>query len=156
MSGSQDTSSPNEDPPATSARRRSREKTREDLQLAMLRVKNKGLKLSISAVAAEAGVSAGLIHNTYPDVAEEIRGKIGRATRQQRDAKAAHLKEAIAKLKSLREDLDAAMADVARLASINETLRQEVAMLRAAASGKVLVMPPSGDRLRRGPKGPNC
>lgn len=144
MSGSQDTSSRNEYPPATSARRRSREKTREELQLAMLRVKNKGLKLSISAVAAEAGVSAGLIHNTYPDIAEEIRAKIGRATRQQRDAKAGDLKEAKAKLKALREDLDAAMADVARLASINETLRQEVATLRAAASGKVVVLPPRG------------
>lgn len=143
MSGSQDTSSRNEYPPATSARRRSRGKTREELQLAMLRVKN-GLKLSISAVAAEAGVSAGLIHNTYPDIAEEIRAKIGRATRQQRDAKAGDLKEAKAKLKALREDLDAAMADVARLASINETLRQEVATLRTAASGKVVVLPPRG------------
>jgi AcrR family transcriptional regulator len=144
MSGSQATSSSNEDAPTSSARRRSRKKTREELQLAMLRVKNKGLKLSISAVAAEAGVSAGLIHNTYPDIAENIREKIGRATRQQRDAKAADLKEAREKLKALREDLDAAMADVARLASINETLRQEVATLRVAASGKVVVLPPRG------------
>jgi AcrR family transcriptional regulator len=144
MSAPQATTSSNGNPPATSARRRSREKTREELQLAMLRVKNKGLKLSISAVAAEAGVSAGLIHNTYPDIAEEIREKIGRATRQQRDAKAADLKEARAKLKALREELDAAVADVARLASINETLRHEVATLRAATSGKVVVLPPRG------------
>ncbi|WP_244113902.1 hypothetical protein [Burkholderia cepacia] len=67
-------------------RRRSRGKTREALQLAMLRVKNKGLKLSIAGVAAEAGVSAGLIHNTYPDIAEEIRAQVGRGIRQQRDA----------------------------------------------------------------------
>jgi AcrR family transcriptional regulator len=126
------------------ARPRSREKTREELRLAMLCVKNKGLKLSISAVAAEAGVSAGLIHNTYPDIAENIREKIGRAARQQRDAKVADLKEAREKLKALREDLGAAMADVARLASINETLRQEVATLQAAASGKVVVLPPRG------------
>lgn len=144
MSGSQAASPGNEVQPATAARRRSRAKTREELQLAILRVKNKGLKLSISAVAAEAGVSAGLIHNTYPDIAEEIREKIGRATRQQRDAKAADLKEASAKLKALREELETALADVARLASINETLRQEVATLRAAASGKVVVLPPRG------------
>ena len=47
------------------SRRRSRGNTREELLLAMLRVKSKGLKLSISAVATEAGVSAGLFHNTY-------------------------------------------------------------------------------------------
>lgn len=121
---------------------RSRGKTREELQLAMLRVKNKGLKLSISAVATEAGVSAGLIHNTYPDIAEEIRAQVGRGTRQQRDAKAAEVKEVREQLKTLRAERDAALADVARLASINETLRQEVAMLQAAVSGKIVVLPP--------------
>lgn len=144
MSRSQAAPPPTEASPSLLPRRRSRERTREELQLAMLRVKNKGLRLSISAVAAEAGVSAGLIHNTYPDVAEEIREKMGRATRQQRDAKAADLKAARAQLKALREDLEAAVADVARLASINETLRQEVATLRAAASGKVVVLSPRG------------
>jgi hypothetical protein len=125
-------------------RRRNREKTCEELQLAMLRVKNKGLKLSISAVATEAGVSAGLIHNTYPDIAEEIRAQVGRTTRQQRDTKAAELTVVRAQLKTLRAERDAALIDVARLASINETLRHEAATLRAAASGKVVVLPPRG------------
>ncbi len=53
-------------------RPRNRERTREELQLAILRIRDKGLKLSISAVASEAGVTAGLIHNTYPDIAEKI------------------------------------------------------------------------------------
>jgi len=77
-------------------------------------------------------------------MAEEIREKMGRASRQQRDAKAADLKAARAQLKELRADLNTAEADVARLASINETLRQEVATLRAAASGRVVVLPPRG------------
>ncbi|WP_261530847.1 TetR family transcriptional regulator [Burkholderia multivorans] len=131
------------EPQAESAlRRRSRTKTREELQRAMLRVKNRGLKLSISAVATEAGVSAGLIHNTYPDIAEEIRAQVGRGTRQQRDAKAAEIKKVRAQLKILRAERDAALADVAKLASINETLRREVATLQAAASGKIVVLPP--------------
>ncbi|WP_230961097.1 TetR family transcriptional regulator [Burkholderia cepacia] len=100
------------------------------------------MKLSISAVAAEAGVSAGLVHNTYPDIAEEIRAQVGRGTRQQRDAKVAEVKAVRERLKAMRTERDAALADVARLASINETLRQEVAMLRAAASGKMVVLPP--------------
>lgn len=123
-------------------RRRSRAKTRGELQLAMLRIKDKGLKLSISAVASEAGVSAGLVHNVYPDIAEEIRAQVGRGTRQQRDAKAAEVKKVREQMKILRAERDAALADVARLASINETLRQEVATLQAAASGKIVVLPP--------------
>ncbi|MCA8205106.1 TetR family transcriptional regulator [Burkholderia sp. AU33545] len=133
---------PAETQTGSAPRRRSRARTREELQLAILRVKNKGLKLSISAVATEAGVSAGLIHNTYSDIAEEIRAQVGRGTRQQRDAKAAEVKKIRAQLKILRAERDAALADVARLASINETLRQEVAILQAASCGKVVALPP--------------
>jgi AcrR family transcriptional regulator len=123
------------------ARPRNRDKTKEELQFAVLRVKNKGLKMSISAVAAEAGVSPSLIHNTYPDLAEDIRALIGRSTRQQRDTKAAELAEARAELKELREQLKAAQSDIATLASINETLRDEVTSLQAQVAGKVFVMP---------------
>lgn len=126
---------------APGTRRRSREQTREKLQLAILRVKNKGLKVSISAVAIEAGVTPGLIHNTYPDIAEEIRVQVGKATRQQRDAKAADLTTARAHLRTMRADLIAALADIARLASINEALRQTIATLQAEASGRVVVLP---------------
>lgn len=121
--------------------RRSREKTREELELARLRVKNKGLKLSISAVAIEAGVTPGLIHNTYPDIAEAIREELGRATRQQRDDKIAELAEAKVRMRELRADLDGALADLAKLASINKTLRDDLATLSAAATGNVVVLP---------------
>ena len=122
-------------------RRRNREKTREELQLAMLRVKNKGLTLSISAVADEAGVSAGLIHNTYPDIAEEIRALVGRKIRQQRDDMAKELADAKKRMRELREDLDSALADLAKTASINETLRTELATLRAIATSNVHALP---------------
>lgn len=123
------------------ARRRSREQTREELQLAMLRVRNKGVKLSISAVAAEAGVTPGLIHNTYPDIAEEIRAQVGRKTRQQRDEKAAELVEAKKRMRELREERDTAVADLAKIASIAETLRTELAPLRASATANVVILP---------------
>jgi AcrR family transcriptional regulator len=122
-------------------RQRNREKTLDQLQYAMLRVKNLGKKLSISAVAAEAGVTPGLIHNTYPDIAEAIRAQIGKATRQQRDNKIAELAEAKGRMKELRAELEAAMADIQRLASTNETLRQEVTILRSAASGNIAILP---------------
>lgn len=112
-----------------------------ELQLAILRVKNKGLRLSISAVAAEAGVSAGLIHNTYPDIAEEIRALMGRKIRQQRDDMAKELAEAKQRMRELREDLDTALKDLAKTVSINETLRAELATLRAIAAPNVYPMP---------------
>ncbi|MGF6758291.1 TetR family transcriptional regulator [Paraburkholderia sp. GAS42] len=122
-------------------RPRNRDKTKEELQSAVLRVKNKGLKMSISAVAAEAGASPSLIHNTYPDPAEDIRALVGRSTRHQRDIKAAELAEARAEPKELREQLKAAQSDIATLASINETLRDEITSLQAQVAGKVFVMP---------------
>ena len=122
-------------------RQRSRDRTKEVLQLAMLRVKNKGKKLTISAVASEAGVTPGLIHNTYPDIAEEIRAKVGKATRQQRDETIAELSTARKRIKELRTELDAALSDIKRLASTNETLRQEVVKLRSVGSGKVVILP---------------
>lgn len=145
MTNIQDTDARNSEAPlAASPRRRSRAQTREELVLATLRVKNKGLKVSISAVAAEAGVTPALIHNTYPDIAEEIRAQVGRTTRQQRDAKAAELTTARAQLRAMRAELSATLGDVRRLASINETLREEIAMLRGAASGKVIVLSSQG------------
>lgn len=107
----------------------------------MLRVTSKGEKLTISAVAAEAGVTPGLIHNTYPDLAETIRAQAGKSTRQQRDGKIAELSKVRERNKELRAELDAALSDIKGLASKNETLRQEVLRLRAAATGKVSLLP---------------
>lgn len=123
-------------------RQRSRDRTKEELQFAMLRVKNKGKKLTISAVASEAGVTPGLIHNTYPDIAEAVRAQVGKATRRQRDEKIAELSKARERIKELRAELDAALSDIQRLASTNETLRQEVVKLRSVGSGKVVILPP--------------
>ncbi|MCA8492788.1 TetR family transcriptional regulator [Burkholderia arboris] len=109
-------------------------------------MKNKNIKMSIAAVAAEAGVSPSLVHNTYPDIAEEIRAQVGRSVRQQRDEKATELTNAHANLRALREELRAARRDIAKLASVNETLNDEVAVLRAAVDGKVRTLPRREDR----------
>jgi AcrR family transcriptional regulator len=122
-------------------RRRDKGKTKTELQLAILRVKNKGLKMSIAAVASEAGVNPSLIHNMYPDLAEEIRAQMGRATRQQRDEKAAELADLRQTLRELRKELQAAKWDIDKLASINESLRDEIDLLRAQVADKVRVMP---------------
>ena len=61
---------------------RNREKNRAELQLAMLRVMNKGEKLTICAVAREAGVTPGLMHNVFPDIVDDIRSEVYKTTRQ--------------------------------------------------------------------------
>ena len=126
-------------------RSRDRAKTEIALQLAIERINNSGSKLSIAAVAAEVGVTPGLIHNTYPDIADEVRKQTGRTVRQQRDAKIAELAKVRATLKEIRKELRAAHGDLDKLVSINETLRAEITRLKAQATGKVHVMP--------GPKG---
>ncbi|MNL78665.1 hypothetical protein D3C87_2051110 [compost metagenome] len=66
---------------------------------------------------------------------------MGRGTRQQRDAKAAELKGTRGRNAELRKELDEAKTDIARLASLNETLRDENTRLRAQLDGKLTVLP---------------
>lgn len=95
-------------------------------------------RITISAVAKVAGITPALIHNTYPDLAEQIRGLSGKATRAQRDAKHNALMKEREANKALRVENIVLKGDVARLASVNQTLLAEMAVLKGIASGKVV------------------
>ena len=97
-------------------------------------------KLSISAVAKMAGVTPALIHNTYPDLAEKIRGLVGKATRTQRDAKHSALVREREINRTLRQELVETRATIAKLASVNQTLLNEIAVLKGVATGKVVAI----------------
>ena len=97
-------------------------------------------KLSISAVAKMAGVTPALIHNTYPDLAEKIRGLVGKATRTQRDAKHSALVREREINRTLRQELVETRATIAKLASVNQTLLNEMAVLKGVATGKVVAI----------------
>ena len=97
-------------------------------------------KLSISAVAKMAGVTPALIHNTYPDLAEKIRGLVGKATRTQRDAKHSALVREREINRALRQELVETRATIAKLASVNQTLLNEIAVLKGIATGKVVAI----------------
>lgn len=97
-------------------------------------------KLSISAVAKMAGVTPALIHNTYPDLAEKIRGLVGKATRTQRDAKHSALVREREINRTLRQELVETRATIAKLASVNQTLLNEIAVLKGIATGKVVAI----------------
>ena len=134
----------------TSARKpaASREK---DLKLAIHRIERgrshtKATSLSISAVAREAGVSAALIHNHYPAIAEAIRVKLGTSSRQMRDSKHQELKDVQAKNKVLRDELAEAKERIGRLASINEALLVGLRSLEARIGSSSVVEFPSTGR----------
>ncbi len=121
----------------TAPRTRDRERTLHELNLALIRVQRRGEKVTLKAVANEAKVSPPLIHNRYPDFAEQVRAVMGKAVRRQRDEKADLLVKEREKSRKLRELVESQLVEITRLASINESLRVELALQRAIADGKV-------------------
>jgi AcrR family transcriptional regulator len=110
-----------------------------DLQLALARIqRNRShtgeVKVSIAAVAREAGVSSALIHNHYPKIAEAIRTVQGRASRALRDVKHQELIAQRKRNRELREEIEELRSKVARLASINEMLLNENCLLKSKQS----------------------
>ncbi|MEB0227415.1 TetR family transcriptional regulator [Pseudomonas sp. 10S4] len=124
--------------------------TREkELQLALYRIergraKTGEKKVSIAGVAREAGVSAALIHNHYPKIAEVIRESQGRSSRAQRDVKHQDLIAERERNRELRKEVEDLRLKVARLASINEVLLNENRDLKAKKNDpKVLDLHPN-------------
>lgn len=121
----------------TEAARKRSEDREKDLRMAMLRIKRgrahtKATKVSVAAVAREAGVTPALIHNHYPHIAEDIRTAVGRSTRAQRDSKHEELKAARDRNRELRVVIERLELLVRNLASENEVLIMENRVLRAA------------------------
>jgi AcrR family transcriptional regulator len=115
--------------------RKSADAREKELQLALRRIergraKTDEKKVSIAAVAREAGVSASLIHNHYPKIAEAIREIQGRSSRAQRDEKHQDLRVEREKSRVLRLEIEELRAKVANLASLNEVLINENRVLK--------------------------
>ncbi|KAB0522018.1 MULTISPECIES: TetR family transcriptional regulator [Pseudomonas] len=101
-----------------------------DLKLAIYaiqkgRAQSGETKVTIAAVAREAGVSTALIHNHYPSIAEEIRQIQGRSSRAMRDVKHQDLIAERQKSKGYRQEIEELEAKLAKIASINEVLMDE-------------------------------
>jgi DNA-binding transcriptional regulator YhcF (GntR family) len=105
------------------------------VQTGRVRTIKPGTRLSISSVAAEAGIDAATIHTTYPDLAEQIRALVGKESRVQRDQKASLLKEARARNAGLHAEVATLRSELASLASKHATLILEVDRLRAFRNG---------------------
>ncbi|MFA7278990.1 MAG: hypothetical protein WC100_02740 [Sterolibacterium sp.] len=132
------------EPMATEAkqpRQRDRERTLNELQLALHRLQRAGKKVSIKGIAEEAKVTPALIHNRYPDFAEHVRTLTNKSTRAQRDEKHDLLQIEREKNRKLRGLVDQQIKEIADLASVNEALRAENTLLKAMVEGKVLKGP---------------
>lgn len=119
-----------------------------DLRLALARIQRGRAhtgesKVTIAAVAREAGVSTALIHNHYPNVAEAIREAQGRSSRAQRDVKHQDLIAEREKNKLLRQEFEELRQKTADLASINEVLMAELRALKARSGDLKIVALPS-------------
>ncbi|MFC5521795.1 TetR family transcriptional regulator [Polaromonas jejuensis] len=126
------------------SQRKNAETREKELRLAIFRIEKgrsraKAAKLSVAAVAREAGVTPALIHNHYPAIAEEIRVKQGASVRQQRDAKHDELKLEREKNRALRQQLDEIRHQMAKLASINEVMLEENRILKAVSADSKVV-----------------
>lgn len=127
----------------TTKRKPSNDRER-DLQLALTRIQRGRAhtgesKVTIAAVAREAGVSTALIHNHYPSIAEAIREAQGRSSRTQRDVKHQELSAEREKSRALRQEIEELRAKVANLASINEVLIAENRILKAKQNNPKVV-----------------
>lgn len=119
---------------------RSRSKTLDTLDKVIESLVANNEKLTIASVARAANVTPGLIHNTYPAVAERIRTLMGKSVRAQRDSKHQALMNEKDKNRALRAENDQLLAELAELASVNQRLIFEVAELKALSSGKVAAL----------------
>lgn len=117
---------------------RSRSKTAATLDKAIDDLISRKEKISISAVARAGGVTPGLIHNTYPVIADRIRSLVGKTVREQRDAQRSVIVDEKRKNKALRAEIDQLKEDLAKLASINQRLIIELADAKAHASYNVV------------------
>lgn len=119
---------------------RSRSKTLETLNKVIESLVAANEKVSIASVARAAGVTPGLIHNTYPAVAEKIRTLTGKSVRAQRDSKHQALMSEKEKNRVLRAENEKILEELARIASVNQRLIFEMAELKAVSSGKVVAL----------------
>ena len=123
---------------------KSAENREKDLKLALYsiqkgRARTGETKVTIAAVAREAGVSTALIHNHYPRIAEAIREVQGRSSRAIREAKHQDLIAERKKSSAHRQEIEELRAKVANLASVNEVLLDENRVLKAKMSDRKMI-----------------
>ncbi|GLZ86691.1 hypothetical protein Pres01_27420 [Metapseudomonas resinovorans] len=131
-------------PKEKAAKYKPAEHREKDLRLALFRIQQGrahtgATKITITAIAREAGVSTALIHNHYPNIAEAIREAQGRSSRAMRDVKHQDLIAERKKSAAYRQEIKELRAKVANLASLNEVLLDKNRVLKAKMDDRKVV-----------------
>lgn len=116
--------------------------THKQVRLAIIRIEkgrpniiSEHRKMSVAAVAEEAGVSRALIHRDCPDLLERIKGGVNKGIRQQRDAKQTELNKYKERNRELRNEVAELKAMLAKVQSQNATLiRKNMALNSTSAN----------------------
>src|SRR5712692_677206 len=124
--------------------------TRKALELALRRIQlgrtrkvAKGRKMSIAAVAEEAGFTPATIHNGHFDIAEKIRGLTQRTARERGEQKSSELQKVKARLRETEKENAQLAHELAGALSANECLRAEIGRLSGLKnSGNVVPLTP--------------
>ena len=112
--------------------------TKKEIELAIARIQHgrptrilKTRRISIAAVAEEAGVSNATIHNRHPDLAEAIRKAANQDYPNRLKEKSGNLKKCEERLHVLRQENEQLKNDLTNSQSINLKLYKENEILRA-------------------------
>jgi hypothetical protein len=124
--------------PSEVIRGRNRDTTTADLQEALARLQRTEVAPTITALAREVGVTPALIHNRYADIANEVRRLNGREPGASEDSLKTALKREQQTARDLRADNLNLRQQLQAMASVNESLRQELRILHATGDAKVV------------------
>lgn len=111
--------------------------TRRRLELALRRLQHGTMqsssddRISIAAVAREAGVSNATIHNRYPDIAERVRALHVKASRFRTKAMPDTMDILHSKLREAHKEIDQLKTDLVNSQSINLRLTRENELLHS-------------------------
>ncbi len=96
-------------------------------------------KISVTAVAEEAGVSDSLIHKDYTDLIQRIKKNQDKGYRSERNKKHDALKAEREKNRLLRQEIEELKLDNANLVSINVCLEEQLYTLTSVKNSKNVV-----------------
>lgn len=125
-----------------------REATEAKLRGVLAQAISAGKKVSISAIAREAGVTPSLVHTKYPVVAAAIRAHLGVTKRDEVESLRSRLLDQDGANRQLRAEVAQLRGDYAAVASVNASLKHEIAVLKASLEGKVSVISTSASKPR--------
>lgn len=78
-----------------------------------------------------------MINNRYPDFAEKVQARVGKAIRQQSNERADLLLKERAKSRQPLDDIEKQWKEIKRLASVSGVLHNEIEVYNAIYGGKV-------------------